>query len=923
MRCPPRSTVPRPVPARMLCPRCSAHQWYYVSRRRHLRSFYAERRQGASPGRPYPGPVGGLWPLTGRTEELRFLIELTRTAGGPGGAVLSGAAGVGKTRLAREAAAVAGLRGATVRWFSATASAGALPLGAFAGVFDSSDAEPAAAARRALQARDDGSRGVLVVVDDAHLLDELSATLVHDLVTGRALSVLLTLRTGERAPAAVTAIWREDHLPRLELQPLGLAEMTTLLEAVLGGPVDDLAARRFWTTSGGNSLFLRQLVDGEREAGRLAQVAGVWLWSGQPELTPGLVELVAARVGALSTAELGVVEALAFAEPLEAEVLRELAGAPAVERTAARGVIETYTDGNRVYARLAHPLFGEVQRARIGHLRARRIRGRVATAVLATGARRADDTLRRAVLAMESDLPADPVLLTTAARRAAALTDLALAERLARAAIAAGGGFDARLTLASAVVGMSGSSDAELADAFAHASTDAERATATILRATQLFWVAARPAEAEAVVGAAESMITDPDAARELAAFRVTTEASLGRPARATEIGRAVLAAPALSAPGTLYACCGLVIALAALGRSAELGALVARAEAAVAEAPDLEWLMGPVAWWYVLGLRAAGRVPELAAAAVRFREGRRDAPLAAEVGTVAAGYGQLGRGQVAAAVRLLREARAGLARYGLAGGWLFCCLIELSRALALSGDAAAARETATAMEAAWHPAFVVLRPEMLLAKAWVAAAEGALTEAVALTHEAADVAAAAGQPAHEVSALQVATCFGDRTVAPRLAALVAVVDGPRAPVAAAHAAALADGDGDALLAASERAEVMGDLLVALDAAAQAAAVHGRRGHRGPARLAMKRAHRLARACEGATTPALLAASAPVLLTAREREVVTMAAAGLTNREIADRLAVSVRTVEGHIYRASAKLGVSDRADLAGLIRGP
>jgi DNA-binding NarL/FixJ family response regulator len=155
-----------------------------------------------------------------------------------------------------------------------------------------------------------------------------------------------------------------------------------------------------------------------------------------------------------------------------------------------------------------------------------------------------------------------------------------------------------------------------------------------------------------------------------------------------------------------------------------------------------------------------------------------------------------------------------------------------------------------------------------------------------------------------EVLALHTAVCFGDRTVADRLAVLATQVDGPRAAAAAAHAAALVADDAAALQAASVQLEVMGALLLAADAAAHAAAAYTRHDRPGSAQAATARAHRLAQACEGARTPALAALTAPLPLTTREREIVTLAAGGLSNRQIAERLTVSVRTVEGHLYRA-------------------
>jgi DNA-binding NarL/FixJ family response regulator len=51
-------------------------------------------------------------------------------------------------------------------------------------------------------------------------------------------------------------------------------------------------------------------------------------------------------------------------------------------------------------------------------------------------------------------------------------------------------------------------------------------------------------------------------------------------------------------------------------------------------------------------------------------------------------------------------------------------------------------------------------------------------------------------------------------------------------------------------------------------------------------------------------------------LTARELEVLSLVARGLSNAEIAEQLVLSVRTVETHLYRAMHKLGVNDRRDL-------
>ncbi|MBO0884448.1 MAG: helix-turn-helix transcriptional regulator, partial [Mycobacterium sp.] len=70
----------------------------------------------------------------------------------------------------------------------------------------------------------------------------------------------------------------------------------------------------------------------------------------------------------------------------------------------------------------------------------------------------------------------------------------------------------------------------------------------------------------------------------------------------------------------------------------------------------------------------------------------------------------------------------------------------------------------------------------------------------------------------------------------------------------------------------------------------------------------------------GLRTPAVEAAARPLPLSGREREIAMLIAAGSSNRQIADRLVVSVRTVEGHLYRIFAKLGINDRDQLVLLL---
>ena len=369
------------------------------------------------------------WPLTGRGEELRVIGDVLNGSERRG-VVVAGQAGVGKTRLARAAAERAARSGWTVHHVAGTATGRQVTLGAFARWADPTDTSPLSLARKLfgkLTAANSGAP-LLIMVDDAHLLDDLSALVVHQLVLQDIARVIATIRAGETAPDAVTALWKDGQLRRLELQPLSRSESDLLLQAVLDGVVSAEAAARMWTLSRGNVLFLHHLVEHERDSGRLDIIDDEWRLTATPSASPSLVELVEMQVGAVPEDVGEVVDLVAIAEPLDRGVLAALTSPQSIDSAEQQGLISA--DGDAVY--VGHPLYGEIRIGKCGPLRLARLRGRIATAMKADDS---IDPLRLGLLCLESDLPPDAEILSRAANIAALRVDLGVAERLARAAV--------------------------------------------------------------------------------------------------------------------------------------------------------------------------------------------------------------------------------------------------------------------------------------------------------------------------------------------------------------------------------------------------------------------------------------------------------------------------------------------------------
>ena len=439
------------------------------------------------------------WPLVGRDKEL------TQVAGAVAdrrGAVIIGPAGVGKTTLALRCLELARKRGMAVARASATRASQALPFGALAPVLPPDpDGDYLGRENRTellrrygrAVAETAGGRPLVVFVNDAHLLDGGSATLVHQLaLTGKA-TVLLTVQSGQTVPDPVVALWKDALAERVEVAVLPDAAIEELLVTVLGGPVDTASLRQLANHCRGNPMVLRELVTGALDSGALAADGGIWRLRSELRPTARLVELVALRLGNLTDAERAVLELVAVGEPLGQAELARLADGGSVETLERKGLITSLADGRRVQLRLAHPVVGDVVRAGLSALRERALTRPLAEVIETTGVRRREDTLRLASLRLTGG-GGSASLLQAGAIAARSRHDHSLAEQLARAALAEGAGFGARFVAAEAAQfqGRPAQAERELAALAADAASDAERARVALLRFDNAFFLQGR-----------------------------------------------------------------------------------------------------------------------------------------------------------------------------------------------------------------------------------------------------------------------------------------------------------------------------------------------------------------------------------------------------------------------------------------------
>lgn len=834
----------------------------------------------------------------GRSDELR-LVRSDLEAGRPG-VVVSGAPGVGKTRLARDLVGAAETAGHPTRWATATRTVQGVPLGALAHLLPVPVLErrDPAALRRVAQALlyDEIGLPMVLDVDDVHFLDETSAAVLHDLASDQRCFLLMAQREGMHPPDAVTQLWKDGVVRRLELQPLGRAEVDVLVHRALGGQVENRTALLLWEATRGNVLYLRELLEEGLRQGVLTRAADGWTWKGGLVLSASLDELISDRIGRRSQAERAVLETVALAEPIELEALESLCDPTAVTDLERDGLIVVQNLGRRWVVSLNHPLYVEAVRARTPASAARRTRLALADWLEATTLHRGEDVLRIASLHSEAG-GGTATLFVQAARRAWALGGFAQAEAYARAALSRGADDEARLLLGHALAGIGQVDEALAIWGGIDPSSDAMRASVAVARASVFVFVLGRAADGLAVLAEASTRITE-GAARDLVdVLRATIEGFERVPTQEQQEALGALATA--SDPET--ATRAFLVRFTASLLKGRPSAVLVELDAAAAQAQRSRERFPTGGMWVALcefyARLLAGDLDGAEALAARRSTEYADNVGERALWREAAGLALLERGRPLEAVACFDDV-APIRYRSDDGGWSVNRL-HLGAAWVAAGDSTQATAALEQARAAQPSLFLSLYPEERV-HAGVLRLQGRLEEALALLGSAARSHAEADRTVLAALLLHDSVRYGDTDRASELARLAAGSEGLLAALGE-HAVALERGDTEALVLVARRLGDWGFAALANDVLAAPGAGNGSDPHH---LAVMPRSGASGRAASGGT------------LTARERQVADLAAAGLSDRAIAERLVVSVRTVHAHLRTAYAKLGVSGRHEL-------
>ncbi|WP_164478275.1 AAA family ATPase [Mycolicibacterium stellerae] len=872
-------------------------------------------------------PGDQQWPFVGRVELLTQLATLLFDQRRP--VLLAGTAGVGKTRLAGELLESARQRGFPTIHATATRAAAEIPFGALAGVIFAEDEPlPMPVSARAEWMRSTvrrlaalgGQCPPVMFVDDIQLLDPVSATFIHQAVTANACLLLATMRTGDAVPDPILSLYKDGHVARVDVGVLDDAEVGDILASVLGGGVESSAVQQFAVRSRGNILFLRELVRGALKSATLVLDENVWRLTGRAPLSARLIELIGARLAELTTAQRNVLDILAYGEPLQLKHVNAVVqgGADLAEWLEDRGLVVSRHEGRRLLIRIAHPVYTDALLHELTAVRRGRLARALADVAQDDGDLGADDVIRSATWCLEGGLKR-PEMMLKAAYHARWAYDFGVAARLARAAAEDGAGFEADLLCGQLAYLQGRGSDAEsaLAQLAEAAATDDQRTRIALAR-LECAMFSGRIAYGIQIAEAAEKATFESALRDQITARRAGLILAATGPAAASQV-----AAPLLETsqgPALVWAC---LVAAASCGR---LGQFDEARQAADMGHDAQSTLTTPVdnyPWLHTF-FRGEAQIysgdfdSALATARHLYAEAVTEGSIEAQAyfaWQLAKPVGE--RGNIDECLKYAREAAVlfrDLGRPALREQ----SLVDLVMALALGGDGGGAGAALAELKKLRLPSSYYA-VEVLRAQAWTNIANGDLSLARHDLEEGAALGERIGDRVGALDCLHTLARLGHAAGVHRRAARVAEhVQGRLVAARLANIHALETKDWQELHSVAESFAAMGAHLLAAEAATEAV-VTARNRNASTQQVALLRrlAARSRQECPKAKTPALQTAQLRVALTPAEADAAHLAAAGMSNKRIAQKLCLSTRTVEGQLQRSYEKLCIGGRSELA------
>ncbi len=850
--------------------------------------------------------------LSGRAREFAAAMALVA----PGrGVMVRGAAGSGRTTLASAIADAAAGQGMSPMWVATTASLGDVPFGALAGVL-SGDAAAADTPARMMAAIvsamrfHGGSAPTVLVIDDAHLLDVQSCNTVLQAVSGRAVGLVLTVAHGARMPGALARLLDDRFLDVVDLEPFDRATVAEVTAALIGGQPSEATLELLWRWSGGIPSVLTEIVTLGAAEGRFEPAEGQWWWSGAAPKPDQLGRWVEGKLADLSEAATDALCMVALAGWVAVAELEAVVGVGALVELEQCGLIDTCDEGDGLLLRCDVPLVASALVERMPPLRRRAAAQRLLDALPAP--RSAVEVARAARTHVHTGRAA-PTDVMTRAVNVLRLSDPELAMQIAEVNHRWSPGIASLVSMLFNEIetGDVAGARALLAQAIELATGEAEHFRLVEAEFAVRLFGDRDPIAARRVLAKADTAGAGVAGAAAIVTSLETLASVLSaRPDLAHHHARSVLAMPDAPDPARLRAGVGMVASLLIAGQTGAARRIAAPFfELASAMTDRMASALGIMRAEMAFIDLWRGELTPLPA---HPGTGRWPAPpVAADQGAftwaLMAGIVAHLRGDHDEAITRLREAVVQQAAgkgifHAEASAWLVVALCD--------GGSRSAADAALARFPERHLA--VLPGLADWARGVHACTHGDVGRGAELLASAAAQAAAAGAHLCEARYLVelVERCGTDDHIG-RVDELAQVLDAPLLQLLCHSAVARLKGDADTML---EAAASLANSGLVPRAASLYREVERLARRNGDARLARDAAGR--RRALGGATPEANEGAHP-LLSKREAEVAGLAGGGLSDREIAARLVVSVRTVESHLASAYRKLGIASRAELA------